>query len=81
MNPASCQLTCRGRVCLPENIHVDAYRRSNPTLHWLIAEYIKIVNNANQELKGSYLPLGGLGVRCQYPLHCFQRQGYWTLTP
>ena len=27
---ASCQLTCRSRVCLPENIHVDAYGRANP---------------------------------------------------
>ena len=28
---ASCQLTCRGRVCLPEYIHAGAYGRATPT--------------------------------------------------
>ena len=35
----------------------------------------------SKQLLSSYRPLGGLGVRCQYFLYCFQMQGYWPLTP
>ena len=30
MNVHILPITCRGRVCLPENIHVNTYGRANP---------------------------------------------------
>ena len=30
MNVRILPINCRGRVCQPENIHVDAYGRANP---------------------------------------------------
>ena len=30
MNVRILPITCRGRVCLPENIHVDTYGRGEP---------------------------------------------------
>ncbi|CCZ70055.1 unknown [Bacteroides sp. CAG:702] len=29
-----CNITCRGRVCLPENIYMDAYGWANPAPTW-----------------------------------------------
>ena len=47
---ASCQLTCRGRVSLPEYIHVDAYGRANPAPAWILADIHKKIVSGQKRL-------------------------------